>query len=138
MSEWPKILYADVDDHQGEGWSTFEQSFKVPSVEVIPAGLGRELYEALAQIKRLVEASESSPDMPLPKSTLFQVGLETEAPLARYEREVGQGGRDHEEPIGPTAPIRGPGAKNVGVTPRGTIEKLDAGAPASYEREVGS
>lgn len=85
MSDWPQKTWLSK-----YGIPCEERPYGVRQVEVIPADLGRELYEALAQIKRLIAASESSPDIPLPKSTLFQIGLETEAALARYEREVGK------------------------------------------------
>ena len=119
MAEWPKRLRF-IHENRADG-----SADKLFDLDLIPADLGRELYEALKE-------AEWGIDRDHPVERIDAAMEQAQAALARYEREVGrQGGRDHDKPIGPAAPLRGPGQVNVGLTPEGAVVKLDDG-PANY------
>ncbi len=79
MSEWPKTLWDHGEDDNGDyEWSTVPSSFKVDEVEVIPADLGRELYEAVRATRNWAT-----------KTDLAHAQRLCVDAAARYEREVG-------------------------------------------------
>lgn len=75
MKEWPKKLPVEVD--LGDG------AYSTDKVEVIPADLGRELYEALTAAVAELELEFSPTRGGWPEYAAMQDAL------ARYEREVG-------------------------------------------------
>jgi hypothetical protein len=72
MAEWPKAIYPD-------GYSVLPPDKPVRMVEVIPADLGRKLYEALKD----ETAARFEPPDPEDRKRHLKV-------LARYEREIGE------------------------------------------------